>query len=89
MVGRSTYSEGLKESEERVGCSVSAGFGAEWCGLGDCLLFERGVGVLVDVGGLGALMLDMRVIWRRLCQGSGCGLRRSGVSARGGYAVGA
>ena len=44
------------EREDLVGWSVSAGLGAERGGPGDRLFFERGVGVLVDVRGLGALM---------------------------------
>ena len=46
-------SEALQECEERVGGSVSAGFRPEWSGSRDGLFLESGVGVLVDVGGLG------------------------------------
>jgi hypothetical protein len=49
-------SEAFEEREERVGRAVSAGLGAERRSPGDCFLFEGRVGVLVDVGGFGALV---------------------------------
>jgi hypothetical protein len=52
----------LEEREEAIGGLVSAGWGAEGCGAVDRFLFELVVGVLVDVGGLDALVLSQRAI---------------------------
>ena len=49
-------SETFEEREERVGWPVSAGLAAERGRAVDRSFFERGVGVLVDVGGLDALV---------------------------------
>jgi len=50
--------EGVEEREERVGGLVSAGWGADRGGPVDRFLFEVLVGVLVDVGGLDALVAE-------------------------------
>jgi len=52
-------------------------------------LDDLGVVDTAEVSGCdcGIDVLDMRVIWQ-LCRGSRCGVRRSGISARVGYAVG-
>jgi hypothetical protein len=47
-----------QEAEERVWGSVSAGFRSERGGSCDRLFLESGVGVLVNVGGLGALVTE-------------------------------
>jgi hypothetical protein len=50
--------EGVEEREERVGGLVAAGWGADRGGPVDRFLFDVLVGVLVDVGGLDALVAE-------------------------------
>jgi hypothetical protein len=62
-VGVVSYSASLQrfqEGQERVGGSVSAGWGSERGGAFDGLLRDVEVGLEVDLGGLGALVAELQ-----------------------------
>jgi transposase len=54
----STYSQGLKKREQRVGWLVTAGAGLQRRGPRECLVLEREVGVQVHLGGLQLLVTE-------------------------------